>query len=307
MIDLMVTFVAVVEAGSFSEAGRRMGQQKTTVSQRVHQLEERLGVRLLQRSTRSVQPTQIGRAYYERCVRILAEIDQAEQMVRHDRDCPTGELRIQLPIELGMHVFGKFLVEYAARNPEISLHVELSSRRMDMIDERYDLAVRVGTMPDSALISRRILSIRRGFYASAAYLAQHGEPKTLDDLKHHSCLRFQTDYYDGEWTAQGPTGKSTFSPSGAVTANNLAVLRDAATAGLGIAALPSLFCREEIESGSLQRILRDWELDESEVFVLYPSRQHLPAKVSGFLTFLDSQRDQLTHWINRQFELFELK
>jgi DNA-binding transcriptional LysR family regulator len=307
MIDLMATFVAVVEARSFSEAGRRMGQQKTTVSQRVHQLEERLGVRLVQRSTRAVQPTEIGRAYYERCLRILADIDDAEQMVRQDQTSASGELRIQLPIELGMHVFGKFLVEFASQNPEVSLHIELSSRRMDMIDERYDLAIRTGTMPDSSLVSRRILSIRRGFYASAAYLAQHGEPKSLEDLRQHSCLRFQTDYHTGDWIANGPQGKVILSPAGVVTANNLAILRDAATAGLGIAVLPSLFCREEIEAGKLQRILTDWLPEDAEVFVLYPSRHHLSAKVTSFLAFLDARHDKLAHWINRQFELFDLK
>jgi|SRR5580700_308040 DNA-binding transcriptional LysR family regulator len=307
MIDLMSTFVAVVEAGSFSEAGRRTGQQKTTVSQRVHQLEERLGVRLLQRSTRAVQPTQVGRAYYERCVRILADIDEAEQLARQDQTLPSGELRIQLPIELGMHIFGKFLVEFASQNPEVSLHIELSSRRMDMIDERYDLAIRTGTMPDSSLVSRRILSIRRGFYASAGYLNEHGEPKAFEDLRHHSCLRFQTDYFGGEWIANGPHGKVTFNPSGVVTANNLAILQDAAVAGLGIALLPALLCKEQVESGVLKPILLDWVPEEAEVFVLYPSRHHLSAKVSAFLAFLDTRRDKLSVWINRRFELFDSK
>lgn len=307
MIDLMSTFVAVVEAGSFSEAGRRMGQQKTTVSQRIHQLEERLGVRLLQRSTRAVQPTEIGRAYYERCLRILGDIDDAEQMVREDQTSPSGLLRIQLPIELGMHVFGKFLVEFASQNPDISLHIELSSRRLDMIDERYDLAIRTGTMPDSALISRRILSIRRGFHASSAYLSQRGEPRTFEELKQHSCLRFQTDYEGGEWIAEGPQGKVSFSPTGVVTANNLSILRESAARGLGIAVLPNLFCREEVQAGTLQRILLDWIPEDAEVFVLYPSRQHLSAKVRGFLAFLDARQDKLSHWINRTFDMFDLK
>jgi DNA-binding transcriptional LysR family regulator len=302
MINLISTFVAVVDAGSFSEAGRRLDQPKSAVSRRIEQLEQRLGSRLLQRSTRAVQPTEVGREYYKRCVRILAEIEEAEQLVRRDQATPSGKLRVQLPIELGMHVLGRLMVEFARETPDLSLQLELSSHHVDIIEEQYDLAIRIGAMPDSSLVSRKILSIKRGIYASSRYLAQYGEPQTLDELQRHSCLRFHTDYQSGDWVLTGATGPVTFRPAGSVVANNLTVLREAAVCGLGIAVLPCLMCRAAIESGQLRPVMQAWVPDDAEVFVLYPSRAHLSMKVRGFLAFLDRRLDKLSSWINAPIE-----
>jgi DNA-binding transcriptional LysR family regulator len=302
MSKLISTFVAVVDAGSFSEAGRRLGQPKSAVSRRIDQLEKRLGSRLLQRSTRAVQPTELGYEYYKRCVHILAEIEEAEQFVRRDQAAPSGTFRVQLPIELGMHVLGRLMIEFARENPNILLHLELSSRRVDMIEEQHDLAIRIGAMPDSSLISRKILSIKRGIYASHSYLTQHGEPQSLEELQRHNCLRFHTDYQSGDWVLTGATGPVTFRPHGAVAANNLTLLREAAIYGLGIAVLPCLICRTAIEAGQLQPVLQEWQPDDAEVFVLYPSRRHLSMKVRSFLAFLDSRLDHLSAWINAPVE-----
>jgi DNA-binding transcriptional LysR family regulator len=303
MNNLIFTFVAVVDAGSFSEAGRRLGLPKSAVSRRIEQLETRLGTRLLQRSTRAVRPTDVGSEYYRRCVHILAEIEDAEQLVRENQTAVSGKLRIQLPIELGMHIFGRVMVEFARENPDVSLQLELSSRHVDMIEERYDLAIRVGAMPDSSLVARKILSISRGLYASPEYLARKGEPRSLEDLREHSCLQFHTDYQSGDWVMKGPAGTVIFRPTGAVLANNLTVLREAAICGLGIAMLPRQLCRAAIETGLLRPVLRDWIPDDAEVFILYPSRQHLPMKIKSFLGFLDGRMDQLSAWMNAPFEL----
>lgn len=305
MIDLMSTFVAVVEAGSFSEAGRRLGRPKSALSRRLEQLEDQLGVRLLQRSTRAVKATAAGQEYYGRCVRILAEIDEAERFVRQDQVTPSGKLRVQLPIELGMHLFGKLLAEFARANPGVSLELYLSNRHADMIEGQYDLAIRVGAMPDSSLIARKILSIQYGFFASPGYLARAGEPASLEDLPAHSCLRFETDYINGDWVLHAAGDKEIFRPSGAVTVNSLTVLRDAAICGLGIAMLPALLCREAVNAGSLQPLLRELKPEDADVFVLYPSRQHLSAKVRAFLAFLDMRLDQISDWINTPFESLE--
>jgi DNA-binding transcriptional LysR family regulator len=297
MINLMSTFVAVVDAGSFSEAGRRLNQPKSAISRRVEQLEKRLSARLLQRSTRSVRPTDLGREYYERCVRILAEIEEAEQVLRGDQAKAAGKLRVQLPIELGMHVYARLMVEFIRDNPDVSIDFELSNQHVNMIDAQYDLAIRIGTMPDSSLISRKILSIKRRFFASPGYLERFGEPASMDDLARHSCLKFHTDYQSGVWVATSAKGKAVFHPTGAVTANNLTVLREAALAGLGIAMLPILFCRDAVESGQLRQVLNEWTPEDAEVFVLYPSRQHLSMKVKGFLSLLDKRLNDMEAWM----------
>jgi DNA-binding transcriptional LysR family regulator len=298
MIHLMSSFVAVVEAGSFSEAGRRMGQPKSAVSRRVGELEQQLGVRLLQRTTRVVRPTEAGLEYYQRCVKILAEIEEANQLVRQEQATPAGKLRVQLPIEFGMHVLGRFLIEFVRLHPEVSVELELSNRQADMVEEQLDLAIRIGAMPDSTLISRKVLSIHRGFFASPLYLERRGEPRTIDDLQHHDCLRFLTGYDRGEWALTGPGGATVFRPRGPVVANNLTVLREAAAGGLGIAALPHVFCREAVEAGQLRQIMRDWVAEDFDVFVLYPSREHLPAKVRSFLDFFDQRVGELSRWVN---------
>jgi DNA-binding transcriptional LysR family regulator len=297
MINLMSTFVAVVDAGSFSEAGRRLNQPKSAISRRIEQLEKRLSARLLQRSTRSVRPTDLGREYYERCVRILAEIEEAEQVLRGDQSKPAGKLRVQLPIELGMHVFARLMVEFIRDNPDVSIDFELSNQHVNMIDAQYDLAIRIGTMPDSSLISRKILSIKRRFFASPGYLERFGEPASMDDLTRHSCLKFHTDYQSGVWVATSAKGKAVFHPTGAVTANNLTVLREAAVCGLGIAMLPTVFCRDTVDAGQLRQVLNEWTPEDAEVFVLYPSRQHLSMKVKGFLSLLDKRLNDMEAWM----------
>lgn len=302
LISLIATFVAVVDAASFSEAGRRLGQPKSALSRRLEQLEDRLGVRLLQRSTRAVRPTDAGQEYYRRCVRILADIDEAERVVRRDQVTPSGRLRVQLPIETGMHVFGKLLAEFARANPGVSLELDLSNRHSDMIEQEYDLAIRIGAMPDSSLIARKILSIRYGFFASPTYLDEAGEPASFDDLRSHSCLRFETDYISGDWIVEESGEKKVFHPAGVVTVNSLTVLRDSAVCGLGIGMLPALLCQENVLAGALRPILRHVKAQEAEVFVLYPSRQHLSVKVRAFLAFLDERVEQIAAWINTPFE-----
>lgn len=305
MINLMSTFVAVVDAGSFSEAARRLNQPKSAVSRRIEQLEKRLSARLLQRSTRVVRPTDMGREYYERCVRILAEIEEASQLVREDQAVPAGKLRVLLPIELGMHVFGRLLVEFARDNPNVSLDFELSNQHVDLINAQYDLAIRIGTLPDSSLVARKILSIERRFFASPAYLERFGEPASMEDLSRHSCLKFHTDYQSGVWVATSGKGKAVFRPTGSVTANNLTVLREAAICGLGIAMLPSLLCRDAVDAGHLRQVLCEWTPEDAEVFVLYPSRQHLSMKVRVFLSLLDKRLDELESWMSSPLQIVE--
>ncbi|GGF04349.1 LysR family transcriptional regulator [Aliidongia dinghuensis] len=294
MIEQILSFVTVVDAGGFSEAGRRLSLPKSTISHRVQQLEERLGVRLLHRTPRVVRVTEEGAVYYQRCVRILAELEDAETEVRQEPKEPTGTLRLSGPIEFGMQILSGVLAEFLKAHPHVRLKLELTSRNVDLVEEGYDAALRIGTLEDSALVSRRILSIPRGLYASPDYLAAHGRPERPEDLDRHACLRFETAFYHGAWVFTGPGGKVSFQPAGTVEANNLTVLRDAAIAGLGVALLPCYQCREAERDGRLERVMVDWTPESADVYVLYPSKRHLASRVRAFLTYLDRNMERLT-------------
>ena len=294
MIEQILSFVTVVDAGGFSEAGRRLSLPKSTISHRVQQLEERLGVRLLHRTPRVVRVTEDGAVYYQRCVRILAELEDAETEVRQEPKEPTGTLRLSGPIEFGMQILSGVLAEFLKAHPHVRLKLELTSRNVDLVEEGYDAALRIGTLEDSALVSRRILSIPRGLYASPDYLAAHGRPERPEDLGRHACLRFETAFYHGVWVFSAPGGKVSFQPAGTVEANNLTVLRDAAIAGLGVALLPCYQCREAERDGRLERVMVDWTPESADVYVLYPSKRHLASRVRAFLTYLDRNMERLT-------------
>lgn len=287
MIEQIISFVAVVDAGGFSRASGRLSLPKSTISHRVQQLEERLGVRLLHRTPRVVRLTEEGSVYYQRCVRILADIEDAELVVRQEPMEPSGTLRLSVPIEFGMQILSRLLAAFLKAHRQVRLKLELTSRNVDLIEEGFDAAVRIGMLEDSALVSRRILSIPRSLYASPIYVAEHGRPAGPEDLARHACMRFETAFYHGAWVLNGPGGRISVEPSGTVDANNLTVLRDAAIAGLGIALLPCYQCREAEQTQQLERLMPSWTPESAEVYVLYPSKRHLASRVRAFLAFLD--------------------
>jgi DNA-binding transcriptional LysR family regulator len=293
MIEQILSFVAVVDAGGFSQAGRRLALPKSTVSHRVRQLEERLGVRLLHRTPRVVRLTEEGAVYHQRCIRILAELEEAEAEVRQEPKEPTGTLRLSGPIEFGMQILSTVLAEFLTAHPRLRLKLELTSRNVDIVEEGYDAALRIGTLEASTLVSRRILSIPRSLYASPDYLAARGRLQHPDDLADHACLRFETAFYHGAWVFTGPSGQVSVQPTGTVEANNLTVLRDAAIAGLGIALLPCYQCREAERDGRLHRVMPGWQPSSADVYVLYPSKRHLASRIRAFLSYLDKNVDQL--------------
>lgn len=301
MIEQIASFVAVVDAGGFSQAGRRLSLPKSTVSHRVRHLEERLGTRLLHRTPRVVRLTEEGAIYYQRCVRILADLEDAEVEIRQQAKDPTGTLRLIAPIEFGMQILSGVLADFLVANPNVRLKLELTGRNVDIVEEGYDAALRIGTLEDSALISRRLLSIPRALYASPAYLAEHGRPAHPDQLSDHACLRFETAFYHGAWRFRtpiggpvgAPPGELSFQPAGSVEANNLTVLKDAAVAGLGIALLPCYQCRENERDGGLERVMADWNPEPADLYLLYPSKRHLASRVRAFLAYLESNIPRL--------------
>lgn len=291
MVDLneMVIFAKVVEAGSFTGAARALGLPKSTVSRKVAQLEERLGVRLLHRTTRSIRLTELGATYHERVVRIVLEAEEAEQAIAEHQNLPCGILRLSLPVEIGVSQFGRLVTEFLARYPQIEIRMDVSDRFVDLIEEGIDLALRAGQLRDSTLVARRLGSGQRIVCASPDYLAQYGHPETPQQLKGHECIIYGEG--EGRKTLRftGPTGIASVTLAGRFSVNSMSVVREAACAGLGIAIIPRPICRVELERGRLTPLLEQWHLPDDGIYAVYPSPRHLTPKVRAFIDFISER------------------
>lgn len=280
-------FVRVVEAGSFTAAGRRLGIPKSTVSARVAQLEEHLGVRLLQRTTRRVALTDAGRDFYARCARIVGDVEEAERSVTEQQLTPRGTLRVTAPVELGSTYLGAIAAAYCARYPEVKLDVVTTDRMVDLVDEGFDLGIRLGQLPPSALIARKLAAITSQLYASPAYLEARGRPATPEELAGHACIVFSSPRQADVWRLQHDDGaRAEVRVSGPLAINSLRAVYDAAVAGLGIAMLPLFAATTQLDTSSLCRVLPDWRGPEAGMHVVYPSGRHLSVKTRSFVDFL---------------------
>jgi len=279
-------FTKVVEAGSFTVAARKLGVPKSTVSQKVSRLEERLGVRLLHRSTRQVRPTDIGAAYHDRCARAIAEIEEAELALTNAQQAPRGLIRMTAPVELAMNYLGPLIAEFVGLYPQVQVNVEVTPRVVDLLEEGVDLAIRINPVGSASLISRKLLAMERRLYASPAYLQARGQPKQPTDLKRHSCLWFPAESRAAEWTLFNATGKLAVPVSGPVAANNFTLLRDAAIAGAGIALLPTYLCRDAVHNGRLVPVLPEWKPEDVAVCLLFPMRRYLTSRLRAFIDFV---------------------
>jgi DNA-binding transcriptional LysR family regulator len=288
MIDLnaMRLFAQVVEAGSFTAAARELSMPKSTLSRRITQLESELDCRLLQRTTRSLRLTDLGADFYSHCQRMVAEAKEAEQAISRGQEIPRGLLRVTAPVEFGIDLLGALAAEYLQRYPDVTLELDLSNRFVDLIEEGFDLALRAGRLEDSSLIARRLGESRLTVSASPAYLARRGSPTTPKQLTEHDCLVYPG--ADGRCLLQfsGPNQMVQVELQGRLVANSLGTLRDAAIAGLGIAALPLSLCREALEQGRLQPVLEDWLLPTDGIYAVYPSPRHLTPKLQSFMEFV---------------------
>lgn len=270
----------VVEAGSLSEAARRLGVSKSHVSKTLAALEDRLGARLLNRTTRRIALTDAGESFFERGQRILSELQQAEAAVSALEARPRGRFRITAPPSLGEPLF-ELLMEYAERFPEVELCVEFSERAVDLLDEACDLAIRVGRLQDSAQIARKLAPVRLLVVGSPSYVRAHGAPRAPEELSGHPCLLYSR--HDGAWRFCAPDGaERRHSVRGRrVETNDAGLLVAAAERGLGLAQLPDFAVREALEAGRLLCLFEagcEWGL-----YAVYPHRLHLSAKVRAFV------------------------
>lgn len=281
LVDVL-SFVRVVETGSFARAAERMGLSKPVLSRRVARLEEQLGARLLTRTARGAQATDIGQSYYARAANILAELEAAQEVVAEAVTQIAGPIRLTAPLTFGVSYLTPALTDFAAAHPRVELDVELDDRIVDLTGGGYDLAVRIGSLPDSSLVARRIAPVRALVLAAPSYLERRGRPKRPADLAGHDIL-----YYGREpWRFRVDGRTETVRGHVRMRANNGELLRAAAIAGLGICLLPSFIAAPGIETGELEPILLDHVLDEAALHAVMPPGRATTARVRALVDFL---------------------
>ena len=287
--DLLI-FARVAEAGSFSRAAEKLGLPKSTVSRRVSLLEERLGERLMLRTTRRLTLTEFGHQLLEHARLVAAEVDAVKALSEHRQARPSGRLRVSMPSDFANLLLGDMLAAFIAMHPAVSLDLDLSPRRVDLLGENFDLAIRIGELPDDGLLAaRRIAVFPCGLYASPDYVAERGEPATPAELAAHESLRLLRG--NGEpaaWTLWRGQESWEGVPPGRATANSPELLIRLACAGAGIAAVPDYFALPSVREGRLRRVLETWRPPPVTAWAVFPGRRLMPAKTRAFLDMLDA-------------------
>jgi DNA-binding transcriptional LysR family regulator len=281
-------FAAVVEAGGFSRAAERLGLSRAAASKHVQQLEERLGARLLHRTTRRVSVTAAGRTFYEQCRRILADLEAAEQSAGELHNEPRGELRVIAPTNFGLAEIGTAITDFLVSYPQLRVNLTMNDRLTDPIEGGYDIAISVD-MPrgtSSSLIARKLNTSRRILCAAPDYLERRGTPQKPEDLTAHDCLSYSYVAAPEEWHLTGAAGERVVKVSGPIVTSHRHVLRSAVLRGLGIAYGPIDFFRDDVEAGRLVRVLARHRLPEAKIYAIFPANRQLSAKVKVFNDFM---------------------
>jgi DNA-binding transcriptional LysR family regulator len=291
----LTAFVHTVESGGFTQAARRLGQSKSLISRQVAQLEAQLGARLLQRTTRKLAPTEAGQAYFLRAQRILADLAEASAEIGHLQIAPRGKLRISAPMSFGVLHLTPALPRFLEACPELEVDLALTDRFVDLVEEGFDVAVRIGRLADSSLIARRITPIRRVLCASPAYLARCGTPARPADLSRHACLS-HLDMGPAEWRFLTGGVLETIKVASRFRAGNGEALRCMALAGLGLVYLPTFFVGADLQTGTLISVLEDFVPQDSALYGAYPNSRHLSAKVRAFMDFLQDAFGPVPPW-----------
>lgn len=293
----MEAFARVAEARSFSEAARRLRSSKSVISRHVAALEAELGARLFHRTTRSLTLTEVGRAYYDRVGRILADIDEANQSVTVLQAAPRGRLRVNAPMSFGFLHLAPAVPDFLARYPEVEVEMTMNDRYVDLVDEGFDVAVRIGRLGDSSLVARKLAPIRRAVCASPAYFDAHGVPETPTDLIRHSCLCYSNVAATDEWRFSSPDGRPwPVEVKGRLRANNGDALRVAALAGAGLTYTPTFIIGRDLQAGSLVAVLGEFVPQDTAVHAVYPHSRHLSPKVRAFVDFLAERFGPRPYW-----------
>ncbi|HEX2572634.1 MAG TPA: LysR family transcriptional regulator [Polyangia bacterium] len=285
-LNRVAIFVRVAEAGSFTAASATLGLPKSSVSRSVLQLENELGVRLLQRTTRKLALTDAGRAYFERARAALADLEGATAAVAADGTEPRGTVRITAPVDAGTTLLADLVTRFVRQYPRVQVELSLTARRVDLVAEGFDLALRAGRLDDSTLVARRIGTTDVGLYAAPEYLDRRGRPGTIADLAEHDCVLFRAQGGRATWSLEGPQGEETVEVTGAIMADDLSFVLRAVLAGGGVGLMPIFLCAEPATRGELVRLLPSYAFHGAALHVVLPSAQHVPARVALFRDFL---------------------
>ncbi len=296
LADIAV-FVRVVERGSFTTAADDLGLSRAVVSKYISRLEERLGARLLHRTTRRLALTEAGATLFESSRGAIERIEEAEAAVARFQAAPRGRLRVSAPMSFGILHLGPAIAEFSREYPEIALDVHLDDRYVNLVAEGIDVAVRIGALTDSTLVARKIAMTRALACASPAYLGEHGAPAAPEDLAGHDCLIYSYLANANVWRFTARNGREIpVAVTGKLRINNGIVLAEAAIAGRGILVTPSFYVAPMLRDGRLQRLLADYRLPELGIYAVYPQKEHVPPKVRVFIDYLAARFGRKPEW-----------
>jgi DNA-binding transcriptional LysR family regulator len=287
------TFVAVVQAPGFAGASERLGLAKSAVSRRIQDLEDRLGSRLLHRTTRRLSLTEAGTEFYQRSLKILSDLAEAEDVASKGASEAVGRLRVSGPMSFGVLCLAPVIGEFMRRHPRVNVELVLNDRFVDLVEDGFDMAIRIGNLKDSSLIARRIAPIRLAVCASPSYFSTHGTPSTPGDLREHSALLYSYAADRQIWQFQNTDPiemRSSFK------CNNGDALREAAISGCGLAYLPTFIIHGAVVAGKLDVCLTEYSREPSALYAVYPSTRNLPAKVRVFIDFLAEKFGEEPYW-----------
>lgn len=287
-LNAISVFCKVIETQSFTQAANQQNISVAMASKLVSQLEEHLKTRLLQRTTRKIVPTEAGMLYYQRCQAILLDLSEADSSISNMATSLQGNLLISVPRDFGLLYISPNLPKFIELHPNLHVEIEFEDKRVDLIAEGYDLALRIGYMQDSSLVARKISSSPMHFVASPSYLEARGTPLTPDDLEYHQGLLYKSSLNQVHWQSTKVNQIQRYKIQSKVVSNNGMALLEMTKAGLGISNSPSFFVKEALASGELVEILSEYKQKPLDIYVVYPNRRHLPAKVRAFIEFLAS-------------------
>ena len=287
-LNAISVFCKVIETQSFTQAANQQNISVAMASKLVSQLEEHLKTRLLQRTTRKIVPTEAGMLYYQRCQAILLDLSEADSSISNMATSLQGNLLISVPRDFGLLYISPNLPKFIELHPNLHVEIEFEDKRVDLIAEGYDLALRIGYMQDSSLVARKISSSPMHFVASPSYLESRGTPLTPDDLEYHQGLLYKSSLNQVHWQSTKVNQIQRYKIQSKVVSNNGMALLEMTKAGLGISNSPSFFVKEALASGELVEILSEYKQKPLDIYVVYPNRRHLPAKVRAFIEFLAS-------------------
>jgi len=295
-LNSMRHFVEVVRESGFTPAADKLGLSRAQISKSVMQLEAHLGTRLLNRTTRRISLTETGKVYFERCLSILDDIDELEASTSEQSKTPKGRLSICAPTSFGILHLQSALTDYLNQFPEVQITLSLSDRFVDVVEEGFDVVVRIAELDDSSLIARKIAPCKRVFCASPEYLKSHSPVQVPQDLAIHHCLTYSNDLRPDTWTLEGPGGIESVKVNGPVCADNGDMLKAAALNHMGITLLPTFIVGEDLKAGNLVQVLKDYCPPDIAIYAVFPSRRFLSAKVRTFVDHLTNCFGEQPYW-----------